>query len=67
MLIDVFQMRIFFLSDLDYSEVLFGAINYEEKIVRIVELEKKHPKVIGFIPFNAIRKVELLEHIGLWE
>lgn len=51
----------------EISEEVLGVIDYNEKIIRVIELIEEHKnrfKEIALINLNYVRKVEIIKKIG---
>jgi hypothetical protein len=61
----VYRLIIYYLHKEEIEEVL-GYVDYSKRIVRLIDLEDSYRgfKEKGFINFEAIKKVEVMERQG---
>ncbi len=65
MLTKVFKFRIEFItSEEDVDDEVIGVINNDKKMVELVEMKSAGYSIMGFIPFSAIKKLEIMEEVG---
>lgn len=64
--IEVFKFRIEFItSEEDVDDEVIGFINHEKGMVELIEYkDRKNYSIKGFVPFNSIKKLEIIEEIG---
>jgi hypothetical protein len=61
----VFKFRIEFItSEEDVDDEVVGIVNNDKKLVELVEMKTEGYSMRGFIPFTAIKKLEILEEVG---
>ena len=59
----VFKFRIEFItSEEDVDDEVVGIVNNDKKMVELIDMNSK--SITGFIPFTAIKKIEILEEVG---
>ncbi len=65
----VFKFRIEFItSEEDVDDEVVGFINHEKMMIELLNFRSsKDYSIVGFVPFNAIKKLEILEEIGAIE
>ena len=63
----IFKLRIEFItSEEDVDDEVVGFINHQKGMVEIIEYkDTKDYSIKGFIPFNSIKKLEIIEEIGM--
>ena len=68
MSIKIFKFRIEFItSEEDVDDEVVGIVNNDKKIVELIEMKSSGYSVNGFIPFSAIKKLEIIEEIGVMD
>lgn len=59
----IFKFRIEFItSEEDVDDEVVGILNHDKKLVELIDVNSKI--IMGFIPFTAIKKLEILEEAG---
>jgi hypothetical protein len=59
----VFKFRIEFItSEEDVDDEVVGIINNDKMMIELIDINSK--SITGFIPFTAIKKLEILEEAG---
>ena len=59
----IFKFRIEFItSEEDVDDEVIGIVNNDKKMVEMIDMNSK--SVTGFIPFSAIKKLEILGEMG---
>lgn len=58
---DVYSIKIYYLDN--SFELITGIIDYEQRVIRIMQFENERFRVKGFITFNAIKRVDLLKRL----
>ncbi|MCL5730473.1 MAG: hypothetical protein M1165_02820 [Candidatus Pacearchaeota archaeon] len=67
MAMQIFKFRIEFItSEEDVDDEVVGFINHEKGMVEIIDFtDGKNYSIRGFVPFNSIKKLEIIEEIGM--
>lgn len=65
-MLGVFKLRIEFItSEEDVDDEVIGIINNDKKMIELIELNLNGSHSFkGFIPFSAIKKLEIIEEVG---
>lgn len=64
---EIFKFRIEFVtSEEDVDDEVVGFINHEKSMVELIDFRNSKDYAIkGFVPFNSIKKLEILEQVGI--
>ncbi len=63
---DVYSIKIYYLDD--SVEFFVGIIDYEYRVIRILEFDdalENGVKIKGFVNFDAIKKVDILKRVDV--
>jgi hypothetical protein len=64
----VFKFRIEFItSEEDVDDEVIGIVSHDKKMVEFMAMGSNGYFVTGFIPFTAIKKLEILEEVGVFD
>jgi len=63
---DIYSIKVYYLND--SVEFFVGIIDYEYRVIRIIEFNEGNEngiRIKGFINFDAIKKVDILKRVDV--
>jgi hypothetical protein len=67
MAVKIFKFKISFITSKNDSDEVIGIIDNRKRTIDLIEIKEDGNVYKGFIPFSAIKKLEIISQVGTEE